>query len=502
MIAWLAVASVLSPPASAETEPRPVRIVAPFEIKGSDPAVSGDIFLRMDITETLVEADAQGRPVPALASHWQVAPGGKSWTFTLRDNVQFHDGSPLSAESVVKSLQIARSKPGLLDKAPITDIQPQGNTVIIHLSRPFAPLLTFLAESRSQILALSAWNAAGQVSKVIGTGPFELTRFQPPQQLEVKRFAHYWGPQPAITAARYLSAGRAETRAVLAESGDADYVFNLDPASRARLAQRPQLKLLSVSVPRTVLLKLNAAHPALQQVEARQAISLAIQRDALARAVLRYPASATQMFPPSVPDWHNPQLPALAWQPAEAKKKLAALGWTAGADGILTREGQRFALTLTTYPDRPELPLIAMVIQQQLRSIGIDVTLNSTNSSEIPLKHHNNTLDMALFARNFALTPDPLGTLMQDYPATGGDWGAMNWHNAAFTAALDKLTQPDVQDANALRQQVTAILQAELPVIPVAWYQQTVAVARGLQIPGVDPFERHFGLREMQWEAK
>ncbi len=76
------------------------------------------------------------------------------WTFTLRQNVRFHDGSIMTAEAVAASLNIARAKPGTLGKAPIEAIAADGaDTLRITLSKPFAPLVAFLADARSQILA-------------------------------------------------------------------------------------------------------------------------------------------------------------------------------------------------------------------------------------------------------------------------------------------------------------------------------------------------------------
>ncbi len=206
---------------AAQHQENTVRIAAPFEIKGADPALSGDILLRMDVVETLVEVNQRGEPIPALAMSWQVSEDGLRWQLQLRDNVRFHDGSPLDAAAVVKSLNTARSKAGLLDKTPITEISGEGQVVTITLREPFTPLLSVLAESRSQILALSSWDAQGNITRIIGSGPFMLTAFQPPQSLAVKRFEAYWGEKPHIAAASYLSSGRAETRALLAESGDA-----------------------------------------------------------------------------------------------------------------------------------------------------------------------------------------------------------------------------------------------------------------------------------------
>ena len=477
-----------------------VDIVAPFEITGIDPAKSGDIFLRMGIVETLVEADAKGNPRPALAKSWAVSSDGRTWTFTLQDGVVFHDGTKLSAQAVADALNVARTKPGLLSKAPIATIAADGErTLSITLTKPFVPLLAFLAESRAQILAPAAYEGA-DVKAIIGTGPFKLSSIEPPQALNVDRFDDYWGQKPAIEKAAYRSVGRAETRALLAESGDADYVFNLDPASRTRLAKSDKVKLLSVSIPRSVLLKVNAGNPMLSDVKAREALSLAIDREGLALAILRYPAAATQLFPPSLGIWHDESLAPLSYDPEKAKALLAEIGWMPGADGTLEKDGKRFAVTLTTYPDRPELPLIAAVLQEQMKQIGISLTINSTNSSEIPAKHQDGTLELALMARNFALVPDPIGTMLSDYGPKGGDWGAMNWFNPGFEQALDDLTRiADPAAGATLRAKAVAAIQADLPVIPIAWYQQTVAVSPRLEGATIDPFERSFGLETMRW---
>lgn len=477
-----------------------VDIVAPFEITGLDPAKSGDIFLRMGIVETLVEADMDGNPVPSLARSWAVSEDGLTWRFELQTGVKFQDGTGLTAEAVASALNIARAKAGLLSKAPITEIKADGEgAVVVSLSKPFVPLLAFLAENRAQILAPAAYEGA-DVKAVIGTGPFKLTKLEAPQSLSVERFAGYWGQKPEIEKATYLSVSRAETRALMAESGDADYVFNLDPASRTRLAKSDKVVLQSVSIPRSVLLKVNAGHAFLADVKAREALSFAIDREGLAVAILRYPAAATQLFPPSLKIWHDADLAPLGYDPEKAKALLAELGWTPGAGGMLEKDGKPFALTLTTYPDRPELPLIAAVLQDQLKQIGVALTINSTNSSEIPAKHQDGSLELALMARNFALVPDPIGTMLTDYGPGGGDWGAMNWTNAGFETALDDLTRvTDQTQGEALRHQAVAAIQADLPVIPIAWYQQTVAVSPKLEWATIDPFERSFGLETMRW---
>jgi len=486
----------LALPALAQTGDT-IRVAAPFEVLSPEPSTSGHIFTRMGIAETLVDADPEGRLLPGLATDWAVSDDGLRWDFTLRAGVSFHDDTPLTADAVVNALEIARAKPGPLASLPIEAIRAEAEGIVTFtLSEPSAALPAYLAESRGQILAPAAYGPDGQAVAMIGTGPYLLTELSPPLALRAMVFEGYWGDAPHVPNVTYNAVSRAETRALMAESNDAHFVFNLDPASVSRLSDSAAVEVLSVAIPRTLLLKVNAAHPFLSEHEARQALSLAIDRAGIARAVLRYPEGAGQFFPPAIADWHNEALAPLEHDVEAARALLAGLGWEAGSDGILTRDGTRLALTLTTYPDRPELPLVAATLEQMFRAIGIDVTINSTNSSEIPAGHGAGTLELGLLARNFALIPDPIGTVLSDY-APGGDWGAMGWENDEIVALAQRLARGEGDNDDRAR--IAAILQEELPVIPIAWYQQTLSVARGLEGAVIDPWERSFGLARMRF---
>jgi peptide/nickel transport system substrate-binding protein len=470
-------------------------VVAQFEIQSAEPSTSGYIFTRMGVAETLTNADPQGAITPALATEWTTSGDGLAWTFAIRDGVTFHDGTPVTAQAVANALNIARAKPGPLAKTPVTGIEPGDAAVVITLSEPFAALPAYLAHYSTQILAPAAYAADGAGVEVIGTGPYRITDLAPPLSLKAEAFAGYWGAAPNVPKVRYAAVSRVETRALMAESGEADFVFGLDPASVARLGMSDAATVHSVAIPRTLMIKVNAGHPALSAPEARQALSLAIDREGIAKAVLRYPEGATQLFPPSVGDWHDDSLTPLAYDPEAAKALLSDLGWTAGSDGILTRDGERLALTLTTYPDRPELPLVAAVLEQQFRAIGVELTIDTTNSSEITSRHADGSLDLGLIARNFGLIPNPVGTVLSDYAPTG-DWGAMGWRNDEIVELARSVGRGDGGDAERAR--IAAILQTELPIIPIAWYRQTLAVARGVEGTVIDPWERTFGLQDLK----
>ena len=492
-------------PVVAQPVRSPLQIVVPWEMKGLAPAVAGYMFTRLQIAETLLDARDDGTPLPGLAERWSVSADGLVWRFGLRPRARFHDGTPVTAAAVVRCLHAARTPPSLLSQAPVAAVEADGiRTVVIRLEAPHGGLPALLAHSSTLVLAPSSYAADGHVRAIVGSGPYRITRLVPPQTVEASVFEGYDGPRPAVEQVRYLSVSRAETRALMAEGGQADLVYGLDPAGLTRLRRHATVPLVVATLPRTAILKLNCGLPALGDLRVRRALSLAIDRAGIARALLRDPElAAGQLFAPSLAGWHDPALAPLAHDPAAAARLLAEAGWTRGEGGLRDPSGQPLRLVMRTFVDRPELPVIATALQEQFRQAGIAVRVSIGNSGDVPLGHRDGSLQLALAARNYASVPDPTGTLLQDFGPRGGDWGAMGWSSDRVVQALAELSQGRAGPARtaALRKQVAATLQDELPVIPIAWYRQQVAVSPRVTGVGLDPLERSYRITAMGWAA-
>lgn len=502
MRALACLSALLIAGSAAAQDARTLRVVSPWEIGSLDPSRTGYVFTRLGVAETLVGATDGGAPAPALAASWAASDDGTVWRFTLREGARFHDGTPVTADIAAAALRRARARPGPLAGAPVADIlAPDPQTVEVRTSRPFAALPAFLAHYSAQILAPSSWEGE-IVRRVVGSGPYRVTRIEPPLRLDAERDEGWTGgPAPAVARVAYQSVGRAETRAAMAEGGQADLVFTLDPPGQDRLRRGGRVEVRVLPIPRVQLLKLNAASPFFADPRVRRAVSLGLDRDGIARAILRNPdAAATQFFPPTLEEWHAPGLEPLRHDPAQARRLLAEAGWRPGPDGVLARDGRAFRVTLRTFSDRPELPVVAAAVQDQLRDLGIAVQVAVLNSSEIPAGHRDGSLEMALYGRNLSLVPDPLGALVQDYGPQGGEWGAMGWSSPELTGALARLGEAsDPAERAALRRRVAAVLQADLPVVPLAWYDHSAAVSPRLADVSVDPLELSYRIERVRW---
>jgi len=497
-------------PTGAQANPTPentVDIRAAFEFSSLDPTRSGFVFTRMQVIETLLNVNTRGDLTPGLASDWSIEDNGMRWRLTLRNNVVFHDGTALTAQRVAEQLNLAMRKPSLLQGLPINSINAVGdNEVIISLTKPYSLLGPSLAHYSTAILAASAHTENGEVTSLIGTGPFSVEQVAVPHKLVVQRFDDYWGKKAEVEYASYLTGHRAEARVLQARSGQADIVFGLDPASVPMLKRMPTLEILRSDLPRTLVLKLNAGHPFLKDEDAREALSLAINRQGIATAILRAPdAAADQLLPSYMADWYLADR-NVSYELEKASELLADLGWKKDSEGWLEKDGQRFELELITYADRPELTTVATAVQDQWKQLGIKLNVNITNSSAIPAGHSDGSLEVALIARNYGIIANPLGTLIKDFASSGssikgGEWGAMNWSNSQVPQTLDALvSETDPERYHQQAQTVARAIYSERPLIPIAYYVQQTAVNKRVSGFRFDPYERSYFLNELSWK--
>ncbi|UYZ67425.1 ABC transporter substrate-binding protein [Moraxella bovis] len=117
---------------------------------------------------------------------------GKTWVFTLRDDVKFYDGTPMTAKEVVNSLMLALNKPTALESANIELIKAvDDKTVEFTLAEPLTTLPSYLTHATAIILAPASFDDKGQATKIIGTGAYQADKVEPPQKIEQSAYADY-----------------------------------------------------------------------------------------------------------------------------------------------------------------------------------------------------------------------------------------------------------------------------------------------------------------------
>lgn len=486
----------LCPPARA-AGPVELRVAQPWEFKTLELAEAGFTFSRAGITETLVASLPDGRIAPGLAQSWTVSDDGLQWRFRLRDAV-FHDGTRLDAAVAKASFERLLPQSLYLKRVGIVALEADGQDLVLKIEKPFGPLLSYLVDNSAALMAPSAFDTAGRVTALIGTGPFKVVSADLPRSLSLVRHEAYWGEKARVAAVRYDAVANGDTRTNIAIANDADIVFNLTAQGVGRAASAG-MKIERVIIPRTHILMLNCAKPQFAEAPVRRALSMALDREGIAAGIMRNKAlAATQYLPPTLAEWHFADLPPLRQNVAAANALLDAAGWGRGADGIRAKGGVRFAGTVRTFANRPELPVIATAMQAQLRAIGFDLAISVGEWQAIYEGQKDGSLELGLSSRNLVIVPDPIATIALDYAADSiapGGSGTTGWrHDGLRQEVARYLAEADEKRRATARRTIAGIIHEELPVIPVTWYDQIVAVHPRISGFVTDPLEQRYFL--------
>lgn len=278
---WLAVSSLLigAMTASAETRPQyggTVRVAMHAAPTSLDPADGSqpDSFARRSLTmlifDTLVQADENGRLQTALAVSWQASPGNQRWQFHLRRGVKFHDGSPLTTESVAASLRVAN---------PLWNVSIDGESIVIEQEAVAPELPAELALPRNAIAKRSS------DGRPDGTGPFHVVDWQPGKKLTLAAEETYWGGRSFLDGVEIEMGRGYRDQMVALELGRADLV-EVPPEQIHRAAMEgralvssPPMELMALVFTR------DAASP--DEKTLREALALSVERASIRGVLLQ-----------------------------------------------------------------------------------------------------------------------------------------------------------------------------------------------------------------------
>ncbi|MFJ3003614.1 ABC transporter substrate-binding protein [Serratia liquefaciens] len=435
--------------------------------------LSDDAFKlsRWSTAETLVVLNADGDAEPALATEWQQLDQHR-WRFVLRSGVNFHDGSAMTPDSVVRSLSAAMNaapKPRILDGVELAIVPEGDNAVVITTAVPDPLLPQRLSSPQLAILAERAYGANGVVNPLqAGTGAFVLTEINGTSSARLNRFDGYWGEKAAAPGIDVNFVPDSAARAAALRTGSADLVEAL-PVSQLPLIAAELIH--EVPMPRTNTLYLNTRVGAFRDPAMRAAAAAAIQRRPLVDNVYEGRADIASGL----------LGPALRWA-APLRQPQPTLPPT-------TVEGK--TITLATFSDRAELPEVAVYLAQQLSAAGFVVKQEVREYAHIEADALAGKFDAFILSRATVLdSGDPLAYMYSDFACRG----SFNIAQLCDPQVDEALTQAAAIPAGSQRRQ--AIIAAEsrilathaaIPLLHERVIQGEAAVMRSVER---DPRER------------
>jgi peptide/nickel transport system substrate-binding protein len=352
---------------------------------------AGSAWLSL-IGATLVAADPEtGEIVPYLATSWQGSDDGLTWDFTLRDDVTFSDGTPLTAEdyawTFTRWLDPATESPTIAAYSAISSAEAvDAHTLRLHLAAPFAPLLHSLTTGFAQPLQKAAVEAAGDTYGVnpVSTGPFVLKEWVPGERMVFARNPLYhWAPPflhagaPYIDELEYRIIPEYATIIAGLQTGELDTVFSLpiNPMDVPLLTDAGFTIQTVLPPGMNPFVLLNTSKPPFDDVRVRQAFNYAINKDQLI-AVAAGGEAIPQYSPISESVsgyWAGSEEIGYKYNLEQAKALLAEAGYAdTDGDGIVEKDGAPFTLTMLLLPNYATL---GQVLQDQYRQLGVQVEL-------------------------------------------------------------------------------------------------------------------------------
>ncbi len=434
--------------------------------KDADPLVAGQVFEGLTVF-------GPGGPVAALATKWLVGPDGRTWTFTLRDGVVFHDGSPLDGPAVAKSF--GRTDDPIIEKAE----SPDARTVVLTTRVAYGPFLSALATLPYLVVSPAA--------KLAGTGAFRIPAGgEAARPLVLERNDRYWRADPSGQKLPYLdrvsisSIPDPGTRLASIRTGSQDLIVDLAISDIGTIRTDPSLQLVMRPESTVLYLGLNLSASGVDDLRVRQAIASGLNARSIADRLYGGAARpASQLPPPSVLGHDDSLLEFAKTDPAAAKKLLADSGHAGLQLDLWYQLGGPATL--------PEMRRIAEAVAADLGAAGITADTKTIDPVTFDVSVRENRYPAWLGVASLAsFDPDELFGAFIPVVVNGADQPteAGSWANKEVAGLLRKArTEPDQSKRAELYKQVTKIVQREIPRIPLVWSAPLAAATKKV----VDP---------------
>jgi peptide/nickel transport system substrate-binding protein len=477
----------------------------------------GSINVLDTIGEGLVRIDfSTGLPIPGLAESWTVSDDGLTYTFNMRDGALFHDGTPVTAEAALRSLtrDTSTDDPAYLEGmymfgahgtgnwASVT--APDSDTLVIVLNAPDATQAAKLSRPSAYLISPLTLDAGAQAvgSAPAMAGAFKLDRFVPGQEAVVSAFEGYYAGRPYLDQV-ILRAYPDEASILTAmEAGEVDMTTSAPFLAAPRLAATDGYRVEVGGPLISLFVGINVANPPFDQLEVRQAVNYAINRETLILGALSgYALPPASLLGPLDLGFDPSGSAISSYDPDRAVELLAASGVELPIQVNLSYESNRF------------WPAMAELIAADLEAVGFDVTLDPLDSGSFWGKVGDSAADAVLPATDpsrMQLSINQRSTFIADpddrvqiVDGTRSPYGQANHQLLPTAARLDELlaagiATTDTDERIAIYTEAQQLLLESLPYVYLAYLTPPIFMTDRIQDVAVNPVSAgRISLREV-----
>lgn len=323
-----------------------------------------------NVFDTLVEPDENLEMVGALAEDWEVSDDQLTYTFTLRDDITWHDGSEFTAEDVVYSYRriIDEELGNAWRLAAIETVEaPDPQTVVITVAEPAPDLLANLGNFKGLSIVQQANVESGEITtRPIGTGPFMLDEYVSGDRVSLVSNPDWWGGAPNLGGVTFRFITEGTTAITALQNDEIQWTDSFEPQQVQLIRDNQDLVLGDVPSNDYWYLALNQRNAPWDSVEARQAIAYAIDREQIIQAATQGTATPNQLAIPETSVWYV-EYDTYSTDPNRAQQLFDAAGVSSATIRFLA----------TT--DYPETVTTAQLLADQLSPYGITVDITTVD---------------------------------------------------------------------------------------------------------------------------
>ena len=494
--ALLLMLACAAPPAAAQPAAGQLRVASAFDPQTMDPHAIALLYhtrVVFQVYESLVARDERFKLEPALALAWQMLDGN-TWRFRLRPGVRFHDGSELTADDVVFSIERALAAPsqrafqikGVTGAKKIdtltVDILLEAPDAVLPEKLHYIGIMNKAWSERHGVQRAQDFNARQETHTVRhanGTGPMRLVRYEPDVRTQLARHDGWWGWEDRragnLKGTTFVTVKSDATRLAALASGEVDLVLDPPYQDIARLKADARMALAQTADIGQQYLTFDLAREELQDSDVkgrnpfrdkrvRQAVYHALNMPLIIDKVLRGQGQPTGAFLSPLVDGSPPELDKrLPYDPARARALLGQAGYPNG-----------FAVTLDCV-NVAWRENVCQAMSAMLTQVGIRTRLRASPSSSFFPKLTQGTASFIEYG--WTATPDAWNSLNGLFrthdPAGGGTFNAGRYSNPQVDVLIDRMrTEPDLTRRRAMVATVLRLVAEDLPYIPL--YRRTI----------------------------
>ncbi|HSY85794.1 MAG TPA: ABC transporter substrate-binding protein [Verrucomicrobiae bacterium] len=474
-------AAVVSPAARAATAGATIRVATTVPAAAIDPvtvADGGGLLMLQQTGEFLANSGSDLRLKPVLAESWKPNEDGTVWTFKLRKGVKFHNGKTMTADDVVTSIdRLADPKnssnalsafSGVLSKGATKKVDDE--TVEFHLDAPNGNFPYYLSSDNYNAIILPADYAGDFEKNFNGTGAFKLDKYTPKVGASFLRNDDYWGPKALPARTEFTFYADMQPQVLALQGHQVDIINQLPVLQGIALLNDPNIHMISIKSSAHTQVHMRNDMAPFTDKRVRRAIALCLDREKLAKGLFRGRTDLgnDSPFAPVFPSTDK-TVPQRHRDIATAKQLMAAAGL---ANGFKTK------LTTEKYLEIPEY---AVVIQNAVKAIGIDLELNVESQDAYYGKAvfgQSDWLDSIVGITDYGHRGVPNVLLAAPFKSDG-TWNAAHFKNKDYDSLTAQyIAALDLQSQRKTAGEIQRLLLDETPVIMSYFYDFLTATTK------------------------